>query len=49
LVGDGDLGEADLPGQFGNLLFVGGVAVAVHEDDRAGADAVVVGLLKLLD
>ena len=39
LVRDGDLGEADLPGQGRRLGLVVGIAVAVKKDDGHGADA----------
>ena len=48
-MGGADLGKADITGNSGHFPFVVGVAVAVHEDDRATADAIVVGLLQLLD
>ncbi len=34
-----DLGEAHLAGDLGQRRLVGGVAVAVHQDDRDGAEA----------
>ena len=36
----GDLGEAGLPRQLGEALFVGGVFPGVHQHDGAGGDAV---------
>ena len=46
LVAGRDLGEADLTRQLRRRLLVRGEAVAVHEDDGDGADAVVVSRLE---
>ena len=40
------LGEADFARESGRRLLMGGEAVAMHEDDRHGADAVVVSRLE---
>ena len=44
LVADRDLGEAHVAGDGGDLRLVVVIAVAMHEDDGGGADAVVIGL-----
>ena len=46
-MGNGDLGEASFGGKFSDALFVKGIAIAVHEDDRAGPNPIIVGCLKL--
>ena len=46
LVARRNLAEADLPRQRRHRQLVGGEAIAVHEDDRHGADTVVEGRLK---
>ena len=48
-MGGRNLGKADIAGNSDHFPFVVGVAVTVHKDDRATADAVVVGLLQLFD
>ncbi len=47
-VGDGDLGKAHLAGNCRQVLFMGGIAIAVEQDNGAGSNAVVIGGLQCL-